>query len=156
MRMIKKNLISRTTELLHERDARKTIPAAKTKLHIHDEEGNQSTFVVKCERKGYLLNEQDVSAVFDALVDAAIEAVRRGDTISITGLGSIGPHYRAARSFPNLDGTRCMSKEHLVVRYQPGQDIKMALKMYENTLNGDLSGFRTSRSAKAEEEEDGD
>ena len=156
MRVKKKHLISRATEILHERDARKTVPAAKTKLHIHDEEGNESTFVVKCERKAYLLNEQDVAAVLDALLDTLVEAMRRGDTVAISGIGNIGPHYRAARRMNSVDGTRILSSEHLVPKYTAGTTVRMAIKMYESTLDGDFSGFRTKPSPTEEEEEDGD
>ena len=156
MKVKKKQLISRATDILRERDTRKTVPAAKTKLHIHDEEGNESTFVVKCERKGYLLNEQDVAAVLDALLETLVEAMRRGDTVALTGIGTFGPHYRAARAMNSVEGGRIISNEHLVPRYWPGQSVKMAVKMYESTLNGDFSGFRTKPSPTPEEEENGD
>lgn len=133
--MKKKELVTRATEILHDKDVRKSVPAIKTKLRILDEENNESCFVVKAERKGYLLNESDVSAVLDALLETTTEAMRNGDEIMLYGLGTLKPHRIAARPVTMVDGSGVkMIKEHLVPRFFPGKPLKMAVKMYEMDL----------------------
>lgn len=134
----KKDLVKRATDILHEKDVRKTIPAIKTKLRIMDEEGNESHFTVKAEQKGYLLNESDVSAVLDALMQTVTEALRSGDEIVLYGFGTLGPHRRAARRMKMVDGTGYREiAEHLVPKFAPGKYLRMALKMYEAQIKED-------------------
>ena len=130
--MKRKELISRATAILHEKDVRKTVPAIKTKLRILDEEDNESHFIVKAERKGYLLNEDDVDAVLGALLQAALDALRVGDKISLYGIGTLAPRRMAPHKVVMVDGSgEKMLGERFLPKFTPGKYIRMALKAYE-------------------------
>ena len=130
--MKRKGLVSRATEILHENDVRKTVPAIKTKLRILDDEDNESHFIVKTERKGYLFNESDVSAVLEALLQTITEAMRAGDEVTLYGIGTLAPRRMAPRKVVMVDGSgEKMLDECFIPKFTPGKYLRMALKAYE-------------------------
>jgi len=150
--MIKKDLVSRATAILHDKDVRKDVPAIKSKLHIRDEDGNESQIVIRKEPKGYLFNESDVSAILDALCEAVVDGLREGQGCMLYNMGSIDIVNRAARTLKRVDGGgMCTVPEHLVPKFTCGKALRMAVKIYEAGLKdgADIP-------VPMEEEEDGD
>lgn len=136
--MKKKDIIKRTTEILKERDVRKTVPAVKSQMYIHDAEGNESQFTVKCEPRSYQFNESDVAAVLDALLDTARECLRVGDEMSIYGYGTLGTHYIAPRRTVMIDGSgERVVDGHFIPKFFPGKYLRMDVKTYEMNRGGD-------------------
>ena len=156
--MKKKELAARAAEILRERDVRKTVPPAKTKLHVKDENGNQTTFTVAIKQKSIPLNEQDVSVVIDALAQAIVDNIRNGGDLSLYGMGTIAPHYRAPRHVKNpiADGLIDVPA-HLTVKYTPGKYVKTAIRLFEETqTEEEMRRLSNKYSKYKNEDEDGD
>lgn len=136
--MKKKDVVKRAAEILRERNVRKTVPAVKSQLYIHDEEGNESRFAVKCERRSYQFNESDVAAIVDALLDTIRECLRAGDELTIYGIGSLGLHYIKPRRTVMIDGSGEKTVAgHFIPRFFPGKYLRADVKTYEMNREGD-------------------
>lgn len=151
--MIRKDLVSRAAAILSRKKVRKLVPAIKSKLYIRDDEGHESQFVVKHERRGYLLNESDVNAVLDALLEALVSIIKDGEEITLYGIGTLGHQYWKGREVDFVDGSgKKVIGGHLIAKFAPGKFIKEALKYYESTLDGGVDKYLN----KTEDDEDGD
>ena len=64
--MNKKDLISKTAEVLRSNNIIKPVSTPKQVFHRSDDEGNQKDFVVKKTDKTVLYNTADVAAILDA------------------------------------------------------------------------------------------
>lgn len=130
--MKKKDLISRTAELLRQKDSRKDVPGYKTTLHISDDDGNKSDFDIRISRKGVLYTASDVSEILEALLEVTEDALRCGECISLSGFGVLDIHKRAERSV-KIPGTdiRTNIAEHYVPKFTAGSNLKLAVKLYE-------------------------
>lgn len=135
--MKKKDIIKRATEILKENEIRKAVPAVKSQLYIRDEEGNESKFVVKCERRSYQFNEDDVDAILDALFEVMRECMREGNEMSIYGIGTLGLHYIKPRRTVMIDGSGERTVEgHFIPRFYPGKYLRTDVKTFEMNRNG--------------------
>lgn len=133
--MIRKDLVSRAASILSKKRVRKLVPAIKSKLYIRDDEGHESQFVVKHEQRGYLLNEADVNAVLDALLEALVSIIKDGEDITLYGIGTLGHQYWSPRPINFVDGSgKKMIEGHYIAKFTPGKYIKEALKIYEDSL----------------------
>lgn len=150
--MKKREIIKRATEILKERNVRKAVPAVKSQLYIRDEEGNESKFAVKCERRSYQFNEDDVDAIIDALFEVMRECMRSGDEMSIYGIGTLGLHYVKPRMTVMIDGSgERVVEGHFIPRFYPGKYLRTDVKTFEESRR-DI----TAPEEPVLEEEDGD
>ena len=92
--MNKKDLISKTTEVLRNNDIRKPISTPKQVFHISDDEGNQKDFVVRKTDKSVLYNTNDVTAILEACLSVIEDAIKHGEDVSLHGFGTLGVHKR--------------------------------------------------------------
>lgn len=132
--MYKKEFITRVTEVLREKDARKK---ARTKSHvfrISDEDGNASSFAVKSKDVGYLFNAGDVEAIVNACMEVLKENIRNGETTCIQGFGNLHIHKRAERYFYKSDGEKVIVPERLVPKFNYGSELRNAARMYQLSL----------------------
>ena len=137
--MNKKELIEKVTNVLQGNDIRKHVAAQKTTLHISDDYGNQSDFIIKKSSRGLLFTNKDVSTILDAVLavveDSLKDSLKHGEDVSIHGFGTLGVHKRAARQ--TLHPVTGESIE-VVARYVPkfnfGNLLRMAAKVYEMSL----------------------
>lgn len=133
--MNKKDLISKTTEVLRNNDIRKPISTPKQVFHISDDEGNQKDFIVKKTDKGVLYNTNDVTAILEACLSVVEDAIKHGEDVSLYGFGTLGVHKREARTTKHP-----ITRETVEVcaRYVPkftfGNNLRMAAKLYELSL----------------------
>lgn len=150
--MIRKDLVSRASSILSKKRVRKLVPAIKSKLFIRDEEGNESQFVVKHEQRGYLLNEADVDAVLDALLEAVIEFMKEGEELKLYGIGTLAPQYWKPRQIRFVDGSGLNTLDgHYIPKFTPGRYLKEAVNSYASTLGG-----KEAEAVDDEVNEDGD
>ncbi len=71
----------------------------------------------------------DVEKTIDALVDTAIDAVTRGDTIHLRGFGSLGAKQRKAKLVRNIiAGTTIEVPAHKVPYFKPSPEFKALLR----------------------------
>ena len=134
--MNKKDLISKTVEVLRDNDVRKHISAQKTVLHISDDQGNQSDFVIKKSDRGLLFTTKDVTAIIDACLAVVEDSLKRGEDITVHGFGTLGLHYRAAREtkHPDTGEPVNISARH-VPKFNFGNKLRIAARVYDLSLS---------------------
>lgn len=133
--MNKKELISKTVEVLRENNVRKPTTAQKTVLHISDDSGNQSDFVIKKSDKGLLFTTNDVSSVIDACLAVIVDSIKHGEDISIHSFGTLGVQRRAARQTKHPDTGEIVNIDaRFVPKFHFGNTLRMAAKVYELSL----------------------
>lgn len=133
--MIRKDLISRTAEVLRLNNIRKPISIPKQVFHISDDEGNHKDFTVKKTDKSVLFTVDDVASVLDAMQYVIQEAVKAGEDVNIRGFGVLGKRYRQPRTVKNvLDGQTVELRGHYVPWFIPGNDLKRCMQIYEQTI----------------------
>ena len=134
--MNKKELISKTVDVLRENNVRKPITAQKTVFHISDDYGNQSDFIIKKSDRGLLFTSSDVAAIIDACLAVVEDAIKHGEDVSIHGFGTLGVHHRAARQTKHPDtGETVNIDARFVPKFSFGNSLRMAAKVYEMSLS---------------------
>lgn len=133
--MKKKELVSKVAEVLRKNQIRKPISSPKQVFHISDDEGNQKDFIVRKTEKTVAYNVHDVSAIVEACLAVIEDAVRHGEEIAIHGFGTLGIHYRAARTTVHPDtGEVCEVRARYVPKFVFGNILRTAAKIYELSL----------------------
>lgn len=129
--MNKRKLITRITEVLRDNDIKKYVAPQKTILHISDDNGGSSNFVVKRSETGLQYTIDDVTAVLDACIAIIEDSLKNGEEISIQGFGTLGIRRRAPRmtSHP-VTGEIVDISERYVPRFSPGKILKNATAVF--------------------------
>ena len=139
--MNKKELINKTVEVLRDNDIRKHISAQKTVLHISDDQGNQSDFVIRKSERGLLFTAGDVTAIIDACLAVIEDSLKHGEDVSIFGFGSLGLRHRAARQAKHpVTGDPVNINAGYVPKFNFGNTLKMAARVYEMSLHDRIGG----------------
>ena len=134
--MNKKDLISKTTEVLRANNIRKPISIPKQVFHISDDEGNSKDFVVRKTDKSVLYNTNDVSEILDACMAVIEDSLRRGEEVYVHGFGTLTVQKRAARQTKHPDTREVIYiDERYIPKFSFGNNLRMAAKMYELSLN---------------------
>lgn len=133
--MNKKDLISKTTEVLRNNNIRKPVSSPKQVFHISDEEGNHKDFIVRKTDKSVLYTTNDVSAVIEACLTVIEDSITHGEDVSIHGFGTLGVHQRAARTtkHPNT-GEVVEVRARYVPKFSFGKCLRVAARLYELSL----------------------
>lgn len=133
--MNKRELIEKVVEVLQNNDVRKNVASQKTTLHISDDYGNTSDFVIRKSDSGLLFTNKDVSTIVDAILAVAEDTIKHGEDISIHGFGSLGVHQRAARQTVHpVTGEPVDVGARFVPKFSFGNTLRMAAKVYEMSL----------------------
>ena len=133
--MVKKDLVSRTTELLHERDVRKPVSIPKRKFYISNEEGKTASFPVKEEDKLVMYTKQDVEAILDACIQIILDALKHGEEIVLHGIGRLCLRYHKDTKVKNvLNGEYMDVKGHYYPKLIFGNDLKRCAQVYEQSM----------------------
>lgn len=134
--MNKSDLAVATAIRLREQGIGKTVTYPKHVFHITDDEGNKKDFVIRKSDKVVNLTGSDINAVLDAAIEVILDAIKKGDTLSILGFGSLGVKYRKPRKYNDYFGTGCLieSSAAYVPHFTSGKDLKIAAKLYELSL----------------------
>lgn len=134
--MKKKDLVSKTVEVLRENNIRKPTAAQKTILHISDDYGNKSDFMIKKSESGLLFTVNDVTAIIDACLAVIEDSIKHGEDISIYGFGTLSVQRRAARQAKHPGTGETVNIEaRYVPKFNFGNNLRMAAKVYELSLH---------------------
>lgn len=129
--MNKKELIEAVTHVLKDNDIRKHVAAQKTVLHISDDSGNNSDFIIRKSDKGLLFTNKDVHAVVDAIIAVIEDSIKHGEEVSVHGFGTLGLKYREARRTKHPDTGEDINIEG---RYTPkftyGNSLRTAAQVF--------------------------
>ena len=133
--MNKRELVSAVTEALKQNGVRKTIKMPKQRFTISDNDGNSREFTVKKSDKLVYLNMDDVTNVIDACIAVIENSLKKGESVTVHGFGSLGLHYRKARSTKRIDnGEEVAVPARYVPKFNYGNDLRLAAKIYESSL----------------------
>ncbi len=142
--MQKKDLISNVAELLRKNDVRKPVSIPKQTFHISDDEGNHKDFTVKKTDKSVLYSVNDVKTIIDACLTVIEESLKRGEEICISGFGTLGLHWRAARRTKHpKNGEEVNIRARYVPKFSFGGRLRMAARLYELSLAESLAETNT-------------
>ena len=110
-------------------------------LHISDDHGNKSDFLIKKSETGLLFTPKDVYAVIDACLAVIEDSIKHGEEISIHGFGTLGLHYRAARQTYHPDtGEEIKIEARYTPKFNFGNTLRTAAKIYNMSLNDKKAG----------------
>ena len=130
--MNKKELIQGVTDKLRENNVNKKVRASRHTLTISDNEGTSKTFVIKRPSKSLLFTDKDVSAMIDATIEVILDALKRGDNVSVSGFGTLGLKYRKPRSTKRPDTwERVEIPGHYIPKLTFGKQMRISAKLYE-------------------------
>ena len=133
--MNKRQLASRTAEVMRKNNIRKSVLVPKKVFHISDDEGNTKNFVVKSADKNVLFSVDDVETILDTALQVIAESLKTGEPVTIQGFGSFGLKYRKARATKQVGTDKWID---VAARYVPkfsfGNNLRMAAKLYELSL----------------------
>ena len=133
--MDKKKLIQTVVETLQANDVRKPIQAQKTVLHISNDSGEHTDFVIRKPATGLLFTKKDVSTIVDATLAIVADALQRGEEVSIYGFGSLGVQERAARRIKHPEtGESMIVDAHYIPKFVFGNELRKAARVYELSL----------------------
>lgn len=133
--MNKKEFINKVTEVLKDNNIRKNIPMQKTTLHISDDEGNSSNFVVRKKERGLLFTAEDVSTIIEACLAVIEDNIKKGESTNFQGFGTIGVHFREARRVKHPDTHEEVDVDaRYVPKFTSGNSLKMAAKIYSMSV----------------------
>ena len=133
--MNKKELISKTADILRERGIRKPVKVPRQVFHITDDEGNQKDFIVRKTDKTVMYNIEDITAVLDACLSVIEQTLEHGEEVGIHGFGNFSMRNRSARAtFHPVTGQPVEIEAHHVLKFSPGKNLKLAAKLYEAHL----------------------
>lgn len=130
--MTKQEMSVEIASRLKETGARKHMKTERHTFYIRDNEGNTAEFEVKQKERSAMYTYDDVKTVLDCAIDVILNAIQRGDSINIKGLGVLRLHKRSARRSkqPGTDNWFDI-EEHMVPKFLSGNRLKMAAKTYE-------------------------
>lgn len=134
--MNKNELVRSVAEVLKNNDIKKRIPIQRTVLHISDNDGNATDFVIHREERGYMFSIDDVESIVDAVIAVVEDSIQRGEDVAIHGFGSFEVRY--------MNPTKCYDmykKKHVdvpgryVAKFVPGTALKRAATLYSTMKN---------------------
>lgn len=134
--MRKSELIQSAAILLREADARKPFRSPKHILHVSDDDGNCKDFVIKQTEGAAIYTKRDVALILDACTQVLCDALKRGDSVTISGIGTIGLIYRKPREtkIPGTDQPVAVPGR-FYPKLTPGHRLKLSAKLYELSLS---------------------
>ena len=137
--MNKKELIEHTCERLKNEGAAKPVTVPRRTFFISDNDGNECKFHVKQIDKKVSYNQQDVTNIIDSFLATVEDALKNGEQVSIYGIGTLKPHFRAARStIDPIKKEQVDIAAHYTPKFFPGNNLKMAVKLWElSKIDGD-------------------
>lgn len=137
--MNRKELVRLASGVMRENKVKKPVHSKKQVFHISDGNGTSKDFVIKQSSGRVIYTIDDIDAVLDACIQVIQEALKRGESVTVRGFGTLGLHYRKARmtKHPNT-GERVDIDAHYVPKFVSGSKLKMCAKIYELSLDDKL------------------
>lgn len=137
--MNRKELVRLASNVMRENSIKKPVYARRQVFHISDDSGNTKDFIIKQSDTGVSYTIEDIDAVLDACIYVIQEALKRGESITVRGFGSLGLNYRKARMTKHPStGEPVDIDAHYVPKFVFGNDLKMCAKIYELSIGEKL------------------
>ena len=131
--MTKKEYAVAIAAKLKEQGVNKSVTFPKHVFHIYDDEGNKKDFWVNKSDKTVNYNSNDIESILDAGIEVLIDTLKRGEKLSIIGVGTLGLKYRKPRATIDVfnSGDWIEVSGRYIPNFTPGKELKIAAKLYE-------------------------
>lgn len=130
--MHKRELIMAITSKLHDYNRKKPIRVQKHKFYISDSAGNKAEFEISDKDMNVSYTSDDVAYFLEAAMDVIVDALQKGDEVSVSGFGNLKLHHRAARKTKRPDtGEEVFVDARLVPKFFFGSRLRMAARAFE-------------------------
>lgn len=140
--MNRRDFIRAVSTLLRDSSARKVVSMPKQTFTITDDLGNARSFQVKKSEKKVLYTIEDVEQIVDACIYVIQDSLKRGESVSFHGFGTLGLKYRKPRSTKMIGSNENIDIEgRYIPKFQFGNDLRTCAKIYELSLEDKLAGF---------------
>ena len=141
--------------MLKENDVRKTMNTTRHVLHISDNDGNQTDFVLKRQDSAVPFQIDDIHVILKYCVRAIENALQNGENINVRGFGKLEVKYREARRTKDIEtGEWIDVAGRYVPKFTYGTDLRTVARLYEISLTeGDIV-TRADRELSEEELEE--
>lgn len=137
--MNRKELIRRVASVMRENNVRKPVSSPKQVFHISDDDGNTKDFVIRKTDKSVLFTADDVEAIVDACLFVIEDAMKRGESVSIRGFGTLGLKYRKPRATKKLGTDEWVDIDaRYIPKFTFGNNLRMCAKVYELSLQDNV------------------
>ena len=133
--MNRKELVKRITNLMRENNISKPVSSPKQVFHISDDEGNTRNFIVRKTDKSVPYTTEDINAMMEACLYVITEALKKGESISIRGFGTLCLKYRKPRATKKPGTDEWVDvRGRYVPKFSFGNDLRMCARVYELSL----------------------
>lgn len=154
--MNRRELVKNVVGKLRENGIKKPISAQRQVLHISDDSGNSTNFVVKKSDRSILFTYEDIESILDTFITVIEDALKEGDQISIRGFGTLGLHYRKARRTKHPDtGEPVEVPDRYVPKFAFGNDLRMCARLFELALEDKSNNYRIENNIISDNELNG-
>lgn len=155
--MNRKELVRRVANVMREKNVRKPVSSPKQVFHISDDEGNTKDFIIRKTDKSVLFTADDVESMVEACLFVIEEAIKRGETVSIRGFGTLGLKYRKPRATKKLGTDEWVDIDaRYIPKFTFGNDLRMCAKVYELSLQDNALTEPLPVFDESDDEMDGD
>lgn len=136
--MNKKELAIRVADALKENKLKKYVRSKKTTFYITDDSGNKAAFELYQNDRNVIYTIKDVQNIIDTAFDVIEDAMKNGETVRISDLGTFYMGVYKGKTFLRPDnGQVCEVPRKYVPKFRFGSKLKLAAKVYE--LNHPMS-----------------
>lgn len=141
--------------MLKEDDVRKTMNTTRHVLHISDNDGNQTDFILKRQESPVPFYIDDVQIILKYCVQAIKNALQNGDNINIRGFGKLEVKYREARRTKDIEtGEWIDVAGRYVPKFTFGSELRTVARLYELSLTENDIITRADKELSEEELEE--
>ncbi len=119
--------------VLKDTGTKKPITLPKHVFHIRDDDNKEVSFSVRPQSKEVQYTIDDIDKIMSACIIVLEDALKRGESVSIQGFGSIGVIQRKATRAvsPNGDGEWYEIPAHYVPKMKFAKRMQIAVKLYD-------------------------
>lgn len=145
--MNRSEFVRYATDVLRNNDVKKPISIPKQIFHISDDDGNTKDFSVKKVDKTAIYTIKDVDNILSALLCVIVDAMSRGESITIHGIGTLGMKLREARALKHVKTGEWISvPAHYVPKFDFGKEIQRCARVYNLSIGTDADVLSSSAS----------
>lgn len=135
--MNRTNLCQAAAAAMRERNIKKHVHVPKTTFKLVDPDGTSRNLDLRPSERDVAFTKEDVSAVLDALIYAIEEALKRGETVQLQGVGAIGLKlYQGRRCFDVITGEEKQIPARWKVKPFIGKSLRRCADFFAEHYDG--------------------
>ena len=132
--MKKKELIRRVNDELRVNGHKKPVAVERHVLHVSDDDGNSTDFVIKERGRDAIYTSKDVEKILDACCSVILKALENGEEINYHGFGTFKVRVHPPQNVFHVKTRETIEiAPYCTLQFVPGTNLKSAVKVYERT-----------------------